>query len=227
MAVKQRARKDEDKQARRIAILDTASRLLANAPFNSITMAEVARSCQLGKGTLYLYFRSKEELFLAKFEEEICAWFDDLAQRILEHAPVEADDFGRVVAASLASRDQLARLLPILHTILEQNVDIDTALAFKRVLRERVLAGAKIVEHAMPRLPRGQGATLLLRIHALAVGLHEMSQTTPAIAALLELEEFTVLRVEFEPSLATAVADLVRGMMRETPSTSPARVFRR
>lgn len=216
MAVKQRARKDEDKAARRRAILAVASRLLDRQQFHRITMAEVARRCSLAKGTLYLYFRSKEELFLAALEEELAEWFDAMAAELarLPPGPNGPERFAAAVAHTLVERETFAELLSLLHTVLEQNIDSRTAMAFKLMLLDKVSQGAVVVERAVPGLPAGSGARVLLRLHALLVGLRQMADPAPVVAEVLARPEMAPLRVEFETELADTLAAMVRGMVR-------------
>ncbi len=195
MALQQRARNDEDKQARAEAILCEAGGLLADHPYAKITMAQVAASCGLAKGTLYLYFRSKEELFLALLERELVAWFDGLDTLLSEGPGGSPEGFGARLAESLAERRTLGQLLVILHSVLEHNVDPARALAFKRVVRARLARGGAALEAHVPSIPTGTGARLLRRIHALAIGLLQME----------------ALRLDFEHDLAASVATLVRG----------------
>src|SRR6185436_5575120 len=78
--MQQRARKHEDKQARRQDILDAARALVAEgAPFERIMVADVAERAGIAKGTVYLYFKTKEELLLALLEQLLDAWFPALA----------------------------------------------------------------------------------------------------------------------------------------------------
>ena len=51
-----------DKEQR---ILDTAADLFARQPFHKVLLSDVARVASVGKGTLYLYFKSKEDLYFA------------------------------------------------------------------------------------------------------------------------------------------------------------------
>jgi AcrR family transcriptional regulator len=216
MPVKQRARKDEDKAARRRAILVVAARMLDRQQYHRITMAEVARRCSLAKGTLYLYFRSKEELFLAALEEELGGWFDAMATEVakIQPGPDAPDRFAATVARTLVERETCAELLSLLHTVLEQNIDSRTAIAFKQMLLERVSKGAAVVERAVPGLPRGGGVRVLLRLHALLVGLRQMADPAPVVAEVLARPEMAPLRVDFETELAETLAAMVRGMVR-------------
>jgi AcrR family transcriptional regulator len=215
MVVKQRARKDEDKAARRRAILAVAGRLLDRQQYHDITMAEVARRCSLAKGTLYLYFRSKEELFLAALEEELAEWFDAMATELalLEPGLNAPERFAGAVARTLAERETFAELLSLVHTVLEQNIDARTAMAFKQMLLDRVSRGAAVVERAVPGLPAGSGARVLLRLHALLVGLRQMADPAPVVAEVLARPEMAPLRIDFETELAATLAAMVRGMV--------------
>ena len=63
MIAKVRAKRDEDKQQRRLEIMDAAERLFRERPDGLASMDELAEAAGLAKGTLYLYFRSKEEIY--------------------------------------------------------------------------------------------------------------------------------------------------------------------
>lgn len=210
--LRQRARNPEDKLARRDAILSVAAQVLSRTAFGDVTMAELAQQCGVAKGTLYLYFATKEELFLATLQDELARWFDALGQTLLAAGRVGADRFAELVVESLGRHDRLADLLPLLHTVLERNIAPDTALQFKRMLADKIAIGATLVEQVMPELRPGSGASLLLRIHALVVGLRQMADPPPPLRALLDRDELAVLRVEFAPQLRGAIAALATGM---------------
>ncbi len=217
MAVKQRARKQEDKAARRQAILVVAARLLGRQQYHRITMAEVARRCSLAKGTLYLYFHSKEELFLATLEQQLIEWFDALTLDLAAMAPGPNDAperFAAAVTRSLSSRETFVDLLPLLHTVLEQNIDLETATAFKEMLRDKIGSGSAVVERAVPGLAPGDGGRVLLRLHALLLGLRQMADPAPVVAQVLARPEMEPLRIDFSEELSSSLAAMVRGMLR-------------
>jgi AcrR family transcriptional regulator len=58
-------RKEREKELRREAIIDAAEKVFFSKGFSSATMDEVAETAELSKGTLYLYYKSKEDLLLA------------------------------------------------------------------------------------------------------------------------------------------------------------------
>ncbi|HED09320.1 MAG TPA: TetR/AcrR family transcriptional regulator [Caldithrix abyssi] len=58
-------RKEREKQQRRNDIIDAAERLFFKKGYENTTMDQVAEEAELSKGTLYLYFKNKEDLYLA------------------------------------------------------------------------------------------------------------------------------------------------------------------
>lgn len=58
-------RREREKEQRRQAIINCAEKIIFSKGYEKATMDEVAAECELSKGTLYLYFKSKEEVYLA------------------------------------------------------------------------------------------------------------------------------------------------------------------
>src|SRR4051812_31148082 len=63
-----------DKRAR---ILDAAVKVFAGRGFHSATVAEIAREAGVADGTIYLYFKSKDDLLLRLFDEKMTALVDE------------------------------------------------------------------------------------------------------------------------------------------------------
>ena len=52
-------------EKKRIKILEAAAKLFASQPFHKVLLSGVAEEAAVGKGTLYIYFKNKEDLFLS------------------------------------------------------------------------------------------------------------------------------------------------------------------
>jgi AcrR family transcriptional regulator len=208
MSVGRRATGEQDKAERRRQILEAAAQLFDRSPFAAITMDAIAARAGLAKGTLYLYFRTKEELFLQLVLDGLGEWLE-----ALPHALADADParIGAALARTLAARPAFVRLLSILHTALEQNIDVEAAAAFKRVLRERMDRAASLLEPALPMLRPGEGQLFLMRLHVLVVGLHGSANPAPAVAEALKRPDLALFRIEFENELAALVTTLLCG----------------
>jgi AcrR family transcriptional regulator len=220
---KARARQESQKLARRRDILAIAGEMIAGMPFQAIAMAEVAERAGLAKGTLYLYFPSKESLFLALLEESLQVWFEDF-NTALSAQPVglSAERLARLVGRSLAPHPLVPRLLGILHAVLEQNVPAERVLAFKELLLGEMAATGELLEAKLPYLAAGQGARVILRVNALVVGLQQLAEPGPAVAqAMRGAPALAAFEVDFAEELETTLAALFAGMERTGGNREP------
>lgn len=62
-------RKEREKKARRQAILDAARECFFRDGFDATTISQIAETVELSTGTLYLYFKNKEEIYVSILEE--------------------------------------------------------------------------------------------------------------------------------------------------------------
>jgi len=177
MAVRQRAIQAEDKQERRDAILDAAEQLLQDAPERVASVAEVAHQAGLAKGTVYLYFPSKEELLLAVHERRIDGFFHDLIA-LVEGAPhLDFDALFAVARTHLVEPPLFLPLAARCFGLMAHCIPQPTALAFQQRMAARLeRAGAGIERHFPLPIPApGRGVALLRRCYALILGLWQMS----------------------------------------------------
>ncbi len=80
--------REQKKQQTRKAIVDAAINLFTEKGFEQTSMDELARVAGVGKGTIYGYFKAKEEIFLAYCEAEIDFAFAALDRKLDEDAPL-------------------------------------------------------------------------------------------------------------------------------------------
>jgi AcrR family transcriptional regulator len=66
-------RKEREFQARRQEILAAATRLFARQGYHGTTMSEIAREAEFSTGSLYNFFKNKEELYFSLLEDKIGA----------------------------------------------------------------------------------------------------------------------------------------------------------
>lgn len=214
MAGRQRARSAEDKQQRRAQIIATALELWEAHTFAGFTMAEVAARTGLAKGTLYLYFATKEELLLALLEDLLGAWFDELDRGLAADGTWDGERAAALLVSALAHQPALIRLLPIAASILEHNIPLDTARAYKAFLLERSTRSAALLAQRLPFLAPEDALWLLVQIYALIVGLGQMADPAPTVRQVLTEEAMAPLRVEFGPAFARSITTLLRGLER-------------
>ena len=216
LPTRQRARSAADKQQRRAQILATALVMWDAHSVASFTMAEVAARSGLAKGTLYLYFETKEELLLALLEGLLVGWFDALDGGLAEAGLCEIAQIASLLSAVLSERPALTRLLPLAATIFEHNIPLESARAYKELLLDRSARSAAGLERCLSFLQPGEGLWLLLQLYALIVGLGQMADPAPMARRLLDEERLAPLRVAFDPAFHRSITTLLHGMQAET-----------
>jgi AcrR family transcriptional regulator len=68
--------------AKRKQIIEGARRVFIDMGFDAASMNDITREAGVSKGTIYVYFANKEELFEALIDEERCRIFNDLYEAL-------------------------------------------------------------------------------------------------------------------------------------------------
>jgi AcrR family transcriptional regulator len=80
--------REKKKQKTRQSIIDAAVTLFAGKGYENTSVQELATAAGIGKGTIYGYFKTKSEIFLAFCEDEIEYAFADLARKSNPDTPL-------------------------------------------------------------------------------------------------------------------------------------------
>ena len=96
--------------SRREEIISACEKLYKTHSFKEITLKDISAETSLSRPSVYNYFHTKEEIFLALLEREYTDWSDELF-RISQNESISAEQFADLVAGSLAEREQLLKLL--------------------------------------------------------------------------------------------------------------------
>lgn len=76
---------DAARQDKRVRIIDAAVEVFAEKGYRSARISDIARGAGVADGTIYLYFRNKEDLLLTIFEEKMDLLLRDLRAALSGH----------------------------------------------------------------------------------------------------------------------------------------------
>jgi AcrR family transcriptional regulator len=105
-------RREREKELRRSAILRSARREFFEKGFRSVTVDSIARRAELSKGAIYLYFKSKEEIYAQILLRDIDK-FHERVETLLDTSISASDNlrrFADVYAAFFISDRELFRI---------------------------------------------------------------------------------------------------------------------
>ena len=211
-----RAVADEDKEARRHAILDAAEKLFLRHPDRMASVAEVATAAGLAKGTVYLYFPSKEEMLLALHERQVAHFFEHLMVKLAQAGPLDFDDIFPVTREHLIRLPGYLELTSRCFALMDREIPKTTAIAFKSgVARTLGAAGVQLERHF--RMPAGAGVALLLHSYGLIVGLWQLLHPNERLGAAMKRPELRDLNRNYEAEIENALRALWQGWIARKP----------
>ncbi len=215
MVIRQRAIQAEAKHERHVAILDAAERLLLRSPDRMANVAEVADEAGLAKGTVYLYFPSKEELLLAVHERNIDGFFSALIARLDVEPAVAIDDVLVLTRRHMVEPPLFLPLAARCFGMMGQGVPSEATFAFKQRMAQRLQRAGGGLEHHFPQLPAGAGVALLRYSYALIIGLWQMSADSAGGGCVVDLAsaDAAVFGTRYPEELDSALRALWEGTL--------------
>ncbi len=120
-------------KARKEEIVNACAELYETMSFNDITLKEIGAKTSFGRTSIYNYFQTKEEIFLALLEKEYGAWAEDLSRIRMTQDPLSADDFADALACTLQKRTCMLKLMAMNLYDLEAKSRLENLAVFKTV----------------------------------------------------------------------------------------------
>ena len=216
----QRAIAVEDKEERRQVLLDAVEELYLAHPDRMPNVAEVAETAGLAKGTVYLYFPSKEEMLLALHERHVTHFFEELMKKLAQPGPLDFDDIFPVTSEHMIRVPGYLALTSRCFGMMDREIPIGTAVAFKaRIAAILGVAGAALERH-FPALAAGEGLTLLLHSYGLIVGLWQLLHPNERFGRAMDHPDLRTLKRDYEKEIEKALRELWSGAMAAKPNAS-------
>lgn len=206
-----RAVAPEDKSERRAVILRAAEELLRGDPGGAIAVEDLARRAGLAKGTVYLYFRTREEVLLQVHLTRLQGLFDALELALGARQTDVAYGAVRATLRHLRDHPEFLPLATNCRGMLEANTSAEAALEFKLAVGARLTAIGARIEARYPGLAPGDGMALLMNSYALMIGLWQLTDPPACLREAMQRPELSMFRVDFEKQLAAALLALWAG----------------
>jgi AcrR family transcriptional regulator len=173
VAINQRARSSEQKALRRQAILEAAETYFLEVGYEAFSMAQLAKKTGVVTGTLYLYFKTKEELFLTLYEQSLIRWSQIFIGYLSDFMSSKA--YAKTLYDTALADGSLLPLLIRLEHIIEHNVEIPRLIKSKRVFIVQVEAVA-VSTSASLKLSTAQAREVVKTMGVLLIGATRADQ---------------------------------------------------
>lgn len=160
-------------------ILDSAAELLLRLGYRKVTIEDIARHAHIGKGTVYLHWRTKDQLFEALLTRESIDLVDELLSRLRANsAEVLPHRFIRATFLATVRR-------PLLKALFTKNIEVLGKLVSGKHREHKHVANAQFFD-LMNRygLVRDDIANLPYLLQASTVGFYLLDALDPDAAEL-------------------------------------------
>lgn len=137
---------------RREEIINACEKLYQNYSFKDITLKEIGKVTSFSRPTIYNYFETKEEIFLAIYEREYLRWNDELNNIYTENTKLSIEKLAEMISVSLANRKQLLKLLAMNNYDMEANSREELLISFKVAYGESINNFKKILKKFCPKM---------------------------------------------------------------------------
>lgn len=173
-------------QARSEEIIDACEALYKTMSFKEITIKEIGSVTSFTRTSIYNYFQTKEEIFLALLKREYELWVASLKQEISSHEQMTADEFADMLARSLQERAQLLKIMSMNHYDMETGSRPEHLTAFKVVYGESIRAVRAGLDKYFPQMPAKEKQDFLYTFFPFMFGIYPYTFVTQKQRAAME-----------------------------------------
>ena len=132
--------------ARKEEIINPCEQLYQTMSFKDITLKEIGAVTSFTRTSIYNYFQTKEEIFLALYEREYDRWNEELETIRNSYDSLSRSELAEKIASSIANRQQLLKLLSMNNYDMEANSRPELLASFKRAYGESMRNMCRLLE---------------------------------------------------------------------------------
>ena len=168
----------EDVNSRKEQIVNACNELYKTMSFKEITIKEIGNHIPFTRTTIYNYFQTKEEIFLALFKREYDRWNEELRSVADDNEALSKKEIADKIAASLQKRKQLLRLLSMNNYEMEANSRPELLTDFKLSYGASLRLFARIPEKYCPDMSARDIQDLVYMFFPFMFGIYPYTAVT-------------------------------------------------
>jgi TetR/AcrR family transcriptional regulator len=178
-----RALNDADKERKYEKILSTTLKLFKRER-RLHTAAEICKEVKIAKGTLYLYFSTKEEIYMELLVRNFRRWHESVREHLLDRAP-DSKGFILYLCRSLADFTDFVDLTALASVILEENLPPEYVRTARQKNRQETRRTCQLIARSFPEWTEDFCELSLRRFYTYGIAYwKECFPSAPVVAAL-------------------------------------------
>lgn len=158
--------------ARKEEIINACEELYKTMSFKEITMKEIGEATSFTRTSIYNYFQTKEEIFLALLQREYKLWIADLNEITEKYPALSKEEFADKLARSLEKREQLLKIMSMNHYDMESSSRQERLTEFKVAYGESLNTVMRCLEQYFPDMPISDKKNFLYTFFPFMFGIY-------------------------------------------------------
>ena len=164
--------------ARREEIIAACAKLNETMSFREITIKEIGAATSFTRTSIYNYFETKEEIFLALLQKEYELWVEAMDAVMAERAAMTRDELAQAIARTLTDRPRLLRLLSMNLYDMEANSRPERLAEFKVAYGASLDAVNRMVGKYVPEMDEKARKQFLYAFFPFIYGIYPYTSVT-------------------------------------------------
>ena len=164
--------------ARKEEIINACEELYKTMSFKEITLKEIGAATSFTRTSIYNYFQTKEEIFLALFEREYNRWNESLTGIIENNDSLTKRELSEKIAVSLSEREQLLKLLSMNIYDMEANSRPEILTSFKKSYGASIGNISRLLEKFCPEMNESDIKNFIYMFFPFMFGIYPYTSVT-------------------------------------------------
>ncbi len=163
---------------RKEEIINACEKLYENNNFKDITIKSIGEKTTFSRTSIYNYFQTKEEIFLALLKREYERWIDDLNEMYEQNQEMTKELFADKLAQTVAKRKNLLKLLSMNMYDMEENSRMEELIEFKRAYGNAIKMVRKCVDKFFNKMSDSEKEEFIFLFFPLMYGIYPYAEVT-------------------------------------------------
>ena len=163
---------------RKEEIINVCEKLYENNSFKDITIKSIGEETTFSRTSIYNYFQTKQQIFLALLKREYERWIDDLNEMYEQNSEMVKEVFADKLANTVAKRNNLLKLLSMNMYDIEENSRMEELIEFKMAYGSAIKMVRKCIDKFFVKMSDEEKEEFVFLFFPLMYGIYPYAEVT-------------------------------------------------
>ena len=163
---------------RREEIINACEELYKKENFKDITLKQIGEKTTFSRTSIYNYFQTKEEIFLALFQREYEKWIKDLNKIYEENEKLIIEELANKLAHTIEKRPTLLKLLAMNLYDIEGNSKMEALVEFKQAYGDSIKAVKRCLDKFVTNMNEEEKTNFIFSFFPFMYGIYPYAVVT-------------------------------------------------